>query len=71
MVPACALLLSCSESTDDGSPGDGVDQLERRLELRHHEALLPRMTAPDSSCPSPADTWRRNLFWTAETVTSI
>jgi hypothetical protein len=49
IVPACALLVSCGESTDDVSPGDGVDQLERRLELRHHEALLARMTAPDSA----------------------
>lgn len=48
VVSACALLLACSESTDDASPGDGVEQLERRLELRHHATLLARMTAPDS-----------------------
>jgi hypothetical protein len=49
IAPACALLLSCSESTDDASPGDGAGQLERRLELSRHEALLARIAAPDST----------------------
>jgi hypothetical protein len=46
VVPACALLLSCGDSTDDAAPVDRLDQLKRRLELGHHEALLARMAAP-------------------------
>ncbi len=43
----CTVLLSCSEPTEERLE-NGVDQLERRLELRHHEALLTRMAADDS-----------------------
>ena len=39
---ACALLLSCSEATEEDSPHAGMDQLERQLELHHHKDLLAR-----------------------------
>ena len=43
----CASLFSCSEATEE-SVQDGIDQLERRLELRHHRALLTRMNETGS-----------------------
>ena len=49
IIPACALLLACSESTNGDSADNGIDQLERRMEVRHHEDLLARMAAPGST----------------------
>jgi hypothetical protein len=43
----CASLLSCSEATEE-TVDNGVDQLERQLELRHHAELLKRMAEPGS-----------------------
>ena len=44
-----ALLLACSDSSEDAEPGARVDRLERQLELRHHGELLARMALPDST----------------------
>jgi hypothetical protein len=45
----CALLVACSKSTEDDAAGNSIEQLERRLELRHHEELLTRMAAPGTT----------------------
>ena len=50
VAPACAaLLLSCSDASDEATSGNGMEQVERRLELQHHQALLARMAAPEST----------------------
>ena len=46
---ACALLLSCSDATEEDSPHAGMDQLERQLEIHHHNDLLARQAMPDST----------------------
>jgi hypothetical protein len=49
LLSACAFLGACSESTEDDVPGNGIDQLERRLELHYHEDLLVRMASPGTT----------------------
>ena len=46
---ACALLLSCSEATEEDTPHEGMDQLERQLEMHHHKELLARQAMSDST----------------------
>jgi hypothetical protein len=48
-VLACTLLISCSDSTVGDSPHEGVDQLERQLEMHRHMDLLARQATPDST----------------------
>jgi hypothetical protein len=43
---ACALLVACGDSIEDGT--GGIDELERRLELQRHESLLVRRASPGS-----------------------
>jgi hypothetical protein len=49
IILASVLLLSCSDSTDQDSPAQGIEQLEQQLELQHHRHLLARMAAPGST----------------------
>ena len=46
---ACALLLSCSDATEEDTPHEGMDQLERQLEMHHHKELLARQAMSDST----------------------
>ena len=46
---ACALLLSCSDAIEEDTPHEGMDQLERQLEMHHHKELLARQAMSDST----------------------
>jgi len=49
VILICALLCSCSDATEKDSPHAGMDQLERQLEMHHHNDLLARQAMPDST----------------------
>jgi len=49
VILICALLCSCSDATEEDSPHAGMDQLERQLEMHHHNDLLARQAMPDST----------------------
>ena len=49
VILACALLCSCSDATEGDTPHEGMDQLERQLEMYRHTDLLARQAMPDST----------------------
>jgi hypothetical protein len=49
VILSCALLSSCSDATEENTPHEGMDQLERQLEINHHKDLLAHQMMPDST----------------------
>jgi hypothetical protein len=49
VILSCALLSSCSDATEKNTPHEGMDQLERQLEMNHHKDLLAYQMMPDST----------------------